>query len=83
MHVPDNTGSHEEITSEATSAAEEVIASPREIATEISKWILAKGVSQKFFAAKILNRSQGSLSDYISKAPSEMPKTHGRTIWMT
>ena len=60
-----------------------MIASPREIATEISKWLLAKGVSQKFFATKILNRSQRSLSDYISKAPSEMPKTHGRAIWMT
>ena len=38
-------------------------------------------VPQKVFAEKILHRSQGSFSDYMSKAPSTMPKTHGRAVW--
>ena len=45
--------------------------------------ILTKGVSQKFFATKVLNQSQGSLSDYLSKVPSEMPKTHSQATWVT
>lgn len=42
-----------------------------------------KGISQRLFASRILNRSQGSLSDYLSKPPDQMPKTHGRAIWLT
>lgn len=52
-------------------------------ATAISKWLLNRGLSQRFFASKVLNRSQGSFSDYLPKAPSEMPKTHGRAVWLT
>ena len=28
-----------------------------------------------------MHRSQGSFSDYMSKAPSTMPKTHDRVVW--
>ncbi|CAH3139104.1 unnamed protein product [Porites lobata] len=42
-----------------------------------------KRVSQTFFAKRVVNRSQGSFSDYITKAPNELPKTHGRAIWVT
>ena len=68
---------------EAKADANEVTASPKEIAAALSKWLLNKGISQRLFASKILNRSQRSLSDYLSKPPDQMPKTHGRVIWLT
>ena len=68
---------------EAEADANEVTASPKEIAAALSKWLLNKGVLQRLFASKILSRSQGSLSDYLSKPPDQMPKTHGRVIWLT
>ena len=36
---------------------------------------------QKYFAEKVLNRSQGSFSNYLTKAPPTMLKSHGRGIW--
>lgn len=79
-----------EITDEADQEAgaakkntEDVILLPREIASKVSRWLLTKGVSQTFFAKRVVNRSQGSFSDYITKAPNELPKTHGRAIWVT
>lgn len=79
-----------EITDEADQEAgaakkntEDVILLPREIASKVSRWLLTKGVSQTFFAKRVVNRSQGSFSDYITKAPNELPKTHGRGIWVT
>lgn len=65
-----------------TSTSEENI-SPRDVASKISKWLHSKGVSQTFFAKTVLNRSQGSFSDYLTKAPNELPTTHGRAIWFT
>ena len=54
---------------------------PKEIASKICRWLQRNSVPQKVFAEKILHRSQGSFSDYMSKAPSTMPKTHGRGVW--
>ena len=36
---------------------------------------------EKYFAEKVLNRSQGSFSDYLTKAPPTMPKSHSHGIW--
>jgi len=55
---------------------------PKEIADRVTAWLRNNGISQKYFADKDLNRSQGSFSDYMTKAPPEMPKTHGRAIWL-
>ena len=57
-------------------------ASPKEIAKQITSLLSDKGIPQRLFAEKVLNRSQGSFSDYLSKAPAEIPKTHSRTIWV-
>ncbi|CAH3159225.1 unnamed protein product, partial [Porites lobata] len=54
---------------------------PKEIAAKVSRWLQRNNVPQKYFAEKVLNRSQGSFSDYLTKAPPTMPKSHGRGIW--
>ena len=54
---------------------------PKEIAEKVSRWLQRNNVPQKYFAEKVLNRSQGSFSDYLTKAPTTMPKSHGRGIW--
>ena len=54
---------------------------PKEIAAKVSRWLQRNNVPQKYFAEKVLNRSQGSFSDYLPKAPPTMPKSHGRGIW--
>ena len=56
--------------------------SPMEIARKISILLSNKGIPQCFFAERVLNRSQGSFSDYLSKPPAVMPKTHSRAIWL-
>ena len=53
---------------------------PKEIAAKVSRWLQRNNVPQKYFAEKVLNRSQGSFSDYLTKAPPTMPKSHGRGI---
>lgn len=75
----------EESSDENVDSAEVDVAAatnPKEIAENVTTWLRNNGISQKYFAAKVLNRSQGSFSDYVTKAPSEMPKTHGRAIWL-
>ena len=57
-------------------------ASPKEIAKQITSLLSDKGIPQRLFAEKVLNRSQGSFSDYLSKAPAEIPKTYSRIIWV-
>lgn len=54
---------------------------PKEIAAKVSRWLQRNNVPQKYFAEKVLNRSQGSFSNYLTKAPPTMPKSHGRGIW--
>lgn len=54
---------------------------PNEIAAKGSRWLQRNNVPQKYFAGKILNRSQGSFSEYLTKAPPKMPRSHGREIW--
>lgn len=55
---------------------------PKETAKQIFNLLSVKGIPQPLFAKKVLNRSQGSFSDYLSKAPAEMPKMHSRAIWI-
>lgn len=55
---------------------------PKEIVERVTTWLRNNRISQKYFAANVLNRSQGSFSDYVTKAPPKMPKTHGRAIWL-
>ena len=67
--------------STATTSSEATV-SPKEIAKQITSLLSDKGIPQRLFAEKVLNRSQGTFSDYLSKAPAEMPKTHSRAIWV-
>ncbi|CAH3156614.1 unnamed protein product, partial [Porites evermanni] len=60
----------------------EATASPKEIAKQITSLLSDKGIPQRLFAEKVLKRSQGLFSDYLSKAPAEIPKTHSRAIWV-
>ena len=48
--------------------------SPQKLAVELN-------MPEKYFAEKVLNRSQGSFSDYLTKAPPTMPKSHSHGIW--
>ena len=43
---------------------------PKEIAKKVSRWLQRNNVPQKYFAEKVLYRSQGSFSDCITKAPT-------------
>lgn len=54
---------------------------PKELAAKVSRWLQRNNVAQKYFAEKVWNRSQGSFSDYLTKAPPTMPKSLGRGIW--
>jgi len=72
---------HRTVPSTASTACTEATVSPAEIAKQITSLLNDKGIPQRLFAEKVLNRSQGSFSDYLSKAPTEMPKTHSRAIW--
>ena len=76
--VEDSEDEHSTASTEATEAT----ANPREITKRITSLLSDKGIPQRLFAEKVLNRSQGSFSDYLSKAPAEMPKTHSRAIWV-
>jgi len=66
---------------ESTESMESDDLIPKEIAAKVSRWLQRNSVPQKYFADKVLNRSQGSFSDYLTKAPPRMPKSHGRGIW--
>ena len=55
---------------------------PQQIATRIFKFLRNEGIPQRFFAKEILNRSQGTFSDYLTKPPQQMPKAHGRGTWL-
>ena len=57
-------------------------AQPQQIATMISTFLGNEGIPQRFFAKEILNRSQSTFSDYLTKPPQQMPKAHGRGRWL-
>ena len=73
---------HQAVPLTASTSSTEATASPKEIAKQITSLLSDKGIPQRLFAEKVLNRSQGSFSDYLSKAPEEIPKTHSRIIWV-
>ena len=78
----ENGDGHERNSSLPLTAAADTATNPKEIAKQISNLLSLKGIPQRLFAEKVLNRSQGSFSDYLTKAPAEMPKTHSRAIWI-
>lgn len=80
-HIGDGPAINRAVPSTASTASTEATASPREIAKQITTLLSEKGIPQRLFAEKVLNRSQGSFSDYLAKPPAEMPKTHSRAIW--
>ena len=51
---------------------------PKEIAQKLA---VELNMPEKYFAEKVLNWSQGSFSDYLTKAPPTMPKSHSHGIW--
>ena len=51
---------------------------PKEIAQKVSRWLQRNNVPQKYFAEKMLKRSQGSFSDYLTKAP---PTVNAQVTW--
>lgn len=80
-HIGGGPAINRAVPSTASIASTEATASPREIAKQITSLLSEKGIPQRLFAEKVLNRSQGSFSDYLSKPPEEMPKTHSRAVW--
>lgn len=64
--------------STASTACTEATVSPKEIANQTTSLLSDKGIPQHLFAEKVLNRSQGSFSDYLSKAPPRCLKRIAR-----
>lgn len=67
---------------QAEAVADTIEQAPKQIATGITSFLRLKGIHQRFFARKILNRAQGTFSDYLSNPPPHMPATHGRATWL-
>ena len=81
-HIGDGRAINHAVPSTVSTFSTSSTASPKEIAKQITSLLSDKGIPQRLFAEKVLNRSQGSFSDYLSKAPAEIPKTYSRTIWV-
>ena len=81
-HIGDGPAINHAVPSTASTSSTEATASPKETAKQITILLSDKGIPQRLFAEKVLKRSQGSFSDYLSKAPAEIPKTHSRIIWV-
>lgn len=69
-HISDGLATNRAVLSTASTSSTEATASPKEIAKQITSLLSDKGIPQRLFAEKVLNRSQGSFSDYLSKAPA-------------
>ena len=81
-HIGDGRAINHAVPSTVSTSSTSSTASPKEIAKQITSLLSDKGIPQRLFAEKVLKRSQGSFSDYLSKAPAEIPKTHSRIIWV-
>ena len=81
-HIGDGPAINHAVPSTASTSSTEATASPKEIAKQITSLLSDKGIPQRLFAEKVLKRSQGSFSDYLSNARAEIPKTHSRIIWV-
>ena len=81
-HIDDGPAINHVVPSTASTSSTEDTASQKEIAKQLTGLLSDKGIPQRLFAEKVLNRSQGSFSTYLSKAPAEIPKTHSRAIWV-
>ena len=81
-HIGDGPAINHVVPSTASTSSTEATASPKEVAKQLTSLLSDKGIPQGLFAKKVLNRSQGSFSNYLSKAPTEIPKTHSQAIWV-
>ena len=81
-HIGDGPAINHAVPSTVSTSSTSSTASPKEIAKQITSLRSDKGIPQRLFAEKVLNGSQGSFSDYLSKAPAEIPKTYSRIIWV-
>ena len=81
-HIGDGPARNHAVPSTASTSSTEATASPKEVAKQLTSLLSDKGIPQGLFAKKVLNRSQGSFSNYLSKAPTEIPKTHSQAIWV-
>lgn len=75
-------GNPEEVIEVTEETGREIEAFPKQIANDIVKILQNSGIPQSFYAKEILNRSQGTFSDYLTKAPDIMSKTHVRANWL-
>lgn len=80
-HIANGHAINQEAPLTAPPSSTEATGSPKEIPKQITSFLSDKGIPQHLFAKKVLNRSQGSFSNYLSKAPVEMPRMHSRAIW--
>ena len=81
-HISDGPAINHVVPSTASTSSTEATASPKVVAKQLTSLLSDKGIPQGLFAKKVLNRSQGSFSNYLSKAPTEIPKTHSQAIWV-
>ena len=81
-HIGDGPAINHAVPSTASTSSTEATASPKEVAKQLTSLLSDEGIPQGLFAKKVLNRSQGSFSNYLSKAPTEIPKTHSQAIWV-
>jgi len=76
---------HSEATSSSvvveSSDAEENEPTPKEIATELNRWLNHKGVARVEFA-KHINRSKSHFADTLNHPPTSLPKGFGKESWL-
>lgn len=73
-HIGGGPAINRAVPSTASIASTEATMSPRKIAKQITSLLSEKGITQCLFAGKVLNRSHGSFSDYLSKPPKRCRK---------
>ena len=55
---------------------------PPLLAKNITTWLAERGISQTFFAKNYMERSQGTVSDYLNNPPQEVPTGLGKAPWI-
>ena len=64
-----------------SSDAEDNVPTPKEIATELNRWLNHKGVARVEFA-KHINRSKSHFADMLNHPPSSLPKGFAKEAWL-
>lgn len=62
--------------------AQEPPKQPPLLAKNITSWLAERGISQTFFAKNYMERSQGTVSDYLNNPPQEVPRGLGKAPWI-